>query len=158
MRISRGIDSVVSSETINQINNTGNPGGLTFADLNTNMKSIVLPLLCGIALISIMATSCSVTYDPPAIVILQTDLVKMPSFLATVVRIENGNVVNGGNQVDANFVAATLTTTNGGRICIGGPNASPEMVAFIRGLHKRQICMLPEAFIAFQKSQTEKKP
>ena len=126
-------------------------------DLNMNMRNITPSLLCAIALIALMATSCSVTVDPPATAMSQADLVKTPSFQATVVRVENGNAATGGNQVDACFVAAILATTNGSRICIGGPNASPEMIAFVRGLHKRQVCTLPEAFIASQKSQAQKK-
>ena len=122
-----------------------------------NLKNTTSSLLCAIALIALMATSCTVTVDPPATALSEPDLVKTPSFQATVLRVENGNVATGDNQVGANFVAATLVTTNGSRICIGGPSASSEMVAFIRALRKRQICILPEAFIAFQKSQTEKK-
>jgi hypothetical protein len=87
----------------------------------------------------------------------QPDLIKMPPFQATVLRVENGNLLSGGTQVDANFVAATLKTADGRRITIGGPSASGEMIAFIQSLQKRQTCTLPDAFTAFQKPRAGRK-
>lgn len=81
----------------------------------------------------------------------------MPPFQATVKRCENGNVATGGNLIDGNWIAGYFVAADGRRVCIGGPSASAEMVAFIRSLHKGQICTLPDAFISFQKSQAGKK-
>jgi hypothetical protein len=119
------------------------------------MKYIAPSLLCAIGLIAFLAVSCTV--DPPSTMVSQPDLIKMPPFQATVLRVENGNLLSGGNQVDANCAAATITTADGRRITIGGTSASVEMIAFIRSLHKRQTCMLPDAFTAFQKSQAGRK-
>ena len=115
------------------------------------MKHITPSLLCAIGLIAFLAVSCTV--DPPTTMVSQPDLIKMPPFQATVLRVENGNLLSGGTQVDANCVAATFKTADGRRITIGGPSASGEMIAFIRLLQKRQTCTLPDAFVAFQKSQ-----
>jgi hypothetical protein len=122
------------------------------------MKLITPSLLCAVGLTTLLTISCSVTVDPPATKVSQADLLKMPSFQATVLRVENGNVVAGGNQLDANNLAATLVTTNGRRIFIGGPQASAEMNAFVRSLQKQQVCTLPDAFVSFQNSQAGKKP
>ena len=81
----------------------------------------------------------------------------MPSFQATLQRSENGNVVKGGNFIDGNWVAAYFSGTNGSRICLGGPSASGEMVAFLRSLKKGQTYTLPDVFVAFQKAQANNK-
>jgi hypothetical protein len=119
------------------------------------MKNITPSLLCAIGLITFLVTSCTV--DPPSMMVSQPDLIKMPPFQATVLRVENGNLLTGGNQVDANWVAANFKTADGRRITIGGPSASVEMIAFIRSLQKRQTFTLPDSFIAFQKSQAGRK-
>ena len=119
------------------------------------MKHITRSLLSTIGLVALLASSCTV--DPPYTAVSQADLVKMPTCQATVLRVENGNLLTGGNQVDANWVAAYFKTSDGRRITIGGPSASVEMIAFIRSLQKRQTCALPDTFIAFQKSQAGRK-
>ena len=119
------------------------------------MKHSTASLLCAIGLIASLASSCTV--DPPYTAVSQPDLVKMPSFQATVLRVENGNLLTGGNQVDANWVSANFRTADGRRITVGGPSASVEMIAFIRSLQKRQTCTMPDAFTAFQKSQAGRK-
>jgi len=120
------------------------------------MKLITASLLCAIGLITFLVTSCSV--DPPYTAISQPALIKMPPFRATVKMRENGNVATGGNLIDGNWTAGYFVAADGRRVCIGGPSASAEMVAFIRSLNKGQTCILPDAFISFQKSQEGKKP
>ena len=95
---------------------------------------------------------------PSYTAISQSDLIKMPPFQATVKRCDNGNVATGGNLIDGNWIAGYFTAAAGRRVCIGGPSASAEMIAFIRSLHKGQTCTLPDAFISFQKSHAGKKP
>ncbi len=106
-------------------------------------------LLCAIGLAALLASSCTV--DPPYTAVTESDLVKMPPFQVTVVRIEDGNVAKGGNLVGGNWVAGYFKAANGNRICVGGPSASAGLVAFIRSLSKGQTCTLPDAFLAFQK-------
>lgn len=103
-----------------------------------------------------LAASCKVKVDPPYTAVSEADLLRMPSFQATVHRIENGNIAGGGNLVDGNWFAAYFTTADGKRMTIGGPNASTNMSAFVRSLRKGQTCALPDAFITFQKSRAGK--
>jgi len=118
------------------------------------MNRTRLWLLTSIAFILLLAASCKV--DPPYAAVSEADLLRMPSFQATVHRTENGNIAVGGNLVDANWFAAYFTTADGKWIVIGGPNASADMIAFVRTLRKGQTCALPDAFITFQKSRAGK--
>jgi hypothetical protein len=113
------------------------------------MKYAKCCLLCAIGLAGLLASSCTV--DPPYTTVAESDLVKMPPFQVTVVRIEDGNVSKGGNLVGGNWIAGYFKTANGNRVCIGGPSGSAGLVAFIRSLSKGQKCTLPDAFLAFQK-------
>jgi hypothetical protein len=78
--------------------------------------------------------------------IQQAELERTPSFQATVQMREAGDVF-----------AAYFKTADGKDICIGGPQASVEMIGFIKSLHKGQTCALPDEFVAFQKAQAGKK-
>ena len=114
------------------------------------MKYTQCFLFGAIGLASLLVFSCTV--DPPYTAVTEPDLVKMPPFQATVVRVVNGNVDMGSNLVGGIWVAAYFKVANGSRVCIGGPSTSADLVAFIRSLSKGQTCTLPDAFVAFQKS------
>jgi hypothetical protein len=106
------------------------------------------------AFLFLLAASCRV--EAPYTAVAEGDLLRMPSFQATVQTCENGHLAAGGNLADANWVAAYFTTADGKRICLGGPGASADLVAFMRSLRKGQTCALPDAFISFQKSKAGK--
>lgn len=53
--------------------------------------------------------------------------------------------------------AAYIKTTDGRRLCIGGPGATPEVAGFVAVLQEGQTCNFPEAFLEHRKRQSETK-
>ena len=53
--------------------------------------------------------------------------------------------------------AAYIKTTDGRRLCIGGPGATPEVAGFVAVLQEGQTYNFPEAFLEHQKRQSETK-
>ena len=53
--------------------------------------------------------------------------------------------------------AAYLKTTDGRRLCIGGPGATPEVAGFVAILQEGQTYNFPEAFLEYRKRQSETK-
>ena len=53
--------------------------------------------------------------------------------------------------------AAYLKTEEGGRLCVGGPGATPEVAGFVQFLQEGQIYSFPEAFLEYRKDQKEKR-
>jgi hypothetical protein len=52
--------------------------------------------------------------------------------------------------------AAYLKTTDGRRLCIGGPGATPEVTGFVQVLQEGQTYSFPEAFLEYRKRQAGK--
>ena len=52
--------------------------------------------------------------------------------------------------------AACLKTTDCRRLRIGGPGATPEVLAFVQDLEEGQTCRFPNAFLEHRKGRTEK--
>jgi hypothetical protein len=53
--------------------------------------------------------------------------------------------------------AAYIKSTDGRRLCIGGPGATPEVAAFVAVLQEGQTYNFPEAFLEHRKHQSETK-
>jgi hypothetical protein len=47
--------------------------------------------------------------------------------------------------------AAYLKTTDGRRLCVGGPGASPEVAGFVQFLQEGQVYVFPDTFLEYQK-------
>jgi hypothetical protein len=52
--------------------------------------------------------------------------------------------------------AAYLKTTDGRRLCIGGPGATPEVADFVKVLQEGQTYSFPAAFLEYRKRQAAK--
>ena len=53
--------------------------------------------------------------------------------------------------------AAYLKTSEGRRLCVGGPGATPEVAGFVQVLQEGQTYSFPEAVLEYRKLQSEKR-
>ena len=104
------------------------------------------PFLFFVATIGLLTISCRQSYT-----VIPTDkLVNMPPFQATVesVYVQTSQSTNFGTHA-----CVGLKTSDGRRVGIGGPNATPEIVGFVQSLQRGQTYTFPEVFVAYQKSK-----